>query len=152
MIILITSIVSWPQPANYSKWILWHHWFWQSTSPWIQRQKKWESSAWRQEREWGGFHRNAISFLAAVIPASTNRPAALDRPIPDKSFSNRTGTVTGIVTDVKSDSWEATLAQNCSTGGHSHIMWMKIPGEFKLQRLQDGSVISFTVYSLRGVR
>lgn len=55
-------------------------------------------------REWGGFHRNMISFLAAVIPASTYRPAALDRPIPDKSFSNRTGTVTGIVTDVKSDS------------------------------------------------
>jgi len=96
-------------------------------------------------REWGGFYRNATSFLAAMITASSNRLTALDS---DKSFSSRTGIVTGIVTDVKFESWEATLVQNCSTGGHSHIMWIKVPGEFRLQRLQDGSFINLKARSL----
>jgi len=103
-------------------------------------------------REWGGFHRNATSFLAAVIPASSNRLVALNNPSLDKLFSSRTGIVTGIVTDVKFESWEATLVQNCSTGGHSHIMWIKVTGEFRFQRLQDRSFINFIACSLRGVK
>jgi hypothetical protein len=73
-------------------------------------------------REWGGFHRTATIFLAAVRPASAMRILSLVILSFAKSFNRRKETVTGIVTDSKSDITDVTLAQNHDTGGQSHIM------------------------------
>ncbi len=85
--------------------------------------------------EWGGFHRTATNFLAAVRPASTVRFLSLLIFISDRSISKRTGIVTGMVTDTKSESLAATLDQNWETGGQFHIICKKVPETLKEHKL-----------------
>ena len=71
---------------------------------------------------------------------------------PDRSISKRTGIVTGMVTDSKSESLAATFDQNSETGGQFHIICKKMPEAFIQHRLHVGSVINFIQWSLRGVK
>ena len=81
-------------------------------------------------REWGGFHHNAINFLAVVRQASTVRFLSLVILTSDRSIRKRTGIVTGMVTDTKSELLAATLDQNCETGGQFYIICKKVPEAF----------------------
>lgn len=101
-------------------------------------------------REWGGFQRIAINFLAAVRPARMTRFLSLEILRIDTLFRINTHTVTGTVSSIKSDKVDATMPQNCLTGGQSQNMWIKVPWTFKEHRLQHGSLIIFMWWSLPG--
>ena len=93
-------------------------------------------------REWGGFHRKAINFLAAVRPASTISFLSLVMLTSDRSISKRTGIVTGMVTDTISESSAVTLVQNCETGRQFHIICKKVPEAFIEHKLARGQICS----------
>ena len=75
-------------------------------------------------REWGGFQWVAIIFLAAVSPAKMTHFLSLEILRIDRLFRINTHIVTGTVSSIKSDNLDATLPQNCLTGGQSQNMWI----------------------------
>ena len=91
----------------------------------------------------GGTHLCASILLAAVRASSSQRWYMIGRSRSERSFSNITVGEGGILCPVMFDIVSAILYQNCLTGGHSHIVWMKVPVTWREHNWQSGEASTF---------